>query len=300
MLIPFLGELAALGTAVCWSGTATFFSYSGRLVGSQVVNRTRLLFAMLFLMISHLLLEGSWFPFEAEGFRWFWFTVSSVLGLVIGDSLLFKSFVLLGARLSTLMMATVPIISAVFGWLLFGETLTAIEILGVVLTVAAVGWVVTEKQANQSDNDKRDYKRGVWFGLGGAVGQVLNLVTAKYGLVGDYSTVSATTIRIFVAMVVLWLVAAVQGEAKHTIAQWRNRQAMPAIVAGSFVGPFLGIWLSLVAIQYARLGIASTLMALPPIMLIPVEYFILKKPISLRGVAGSAAAIAGVALIFLS
>ena len=299
-MIPFLGELAALGTAVCWSGTATFFSYSGKLVGSQVVNRTRLVFALVFLSISHLLLEGSLFPMQAEGFRWFWFTVSSVLGLVIGDSLLFRAFVLLGARLSTLMMATVPIISALFGWVLFGEVLTAIEMTGVVITVAAVGWVVTEKQENQSDNEKRDFKQGVWFGLGGAIGQVLNLVTAKYGLVGNYSTVSATTIRIFVAVVVLWLIAIVQKEAKHTIAQWRNRQAMPAIVAGSFVGPFLGIWLSLVAIQYARLGIASTLMALPPIILIPVEYFVLKKPISLRGILGTVAAIAGVALIFLA
>ncbi len=276
-----------------------FFSYSGRLVGSQVVNRTRLLFAMLFLSIAHFLLEGSLFPFEAEGFRWFWFAVSSLLGLVIGDTLLFQAFVLLGPRLSTLMMAAVPIISAIFGWLLFGELLTTIEIAGVVLTVAAIGWVVTEKRVNQTDTEKRDYKRGVWFGLGGAVGQVLNLVTAKYGLVGNYSTVSATTIRIFVALVMLWLLTVVQGKAKHTISQWRNRQAMPAIVAGSFFGPFLGIWLSLIAIQNARLGIASTLMALPPIILIPVEYFILKKPISVRGVVGTVAAIVGVALLFL-
>ena len=283
-----------------WSGTATFFSYSGRLVGSQVVNRTRLLFALLFLSIAHLLLEGSLFPFQAEGFRWFWFAVSSLLGLVIGDSLLFQAFVLLGPRLSTLMMATVPIVSALFGWLLFGEMLTVVEISGVLLTVAAVAWVVTEKRFNQSDSEKRDYKRGIWFGLGGAVGQVLNLVTARYGLVGNYSTISATTIRIFVALVVLWLMAVVQGEAKHTIAQWRNRQAMPAIVAGSFVGPFLGIWLSLVAIQYTRLGIAATLMALPPIILIPVEYFILKRPVSMRGIVGTVVAIGGVALIFLA
>jgi len=42
------------------------------------------------------------------------------------------------------------------------------------------------------------------------------------------------------------------------------------------------------------------LMALPPIILIPVEYFILKKPISIRGVTGTVAAIAGVAFIFLA
>ncbi len=77
---------------------------------------------------------------------------------MIGDTLLFRAFVLLGPRLSALMMAAVPIISAIFGWLLFDELLTTIEIVGVVLTVAAIGWVVTEKRVNQTDNEKRDYK----------------------------------------------------------------------------------------------------------------------------------------------
>jgi drug/metabolite transporter (DMT)-like permease len=71
------------------------------------------------------------------------------------------------------------------------------------------------------------------------------------------------------------------------------------MVGGAFVGPFLGIWLSLIAIQLTRLGIAATLMALPPVLLIPIEYFVYKKPISLRGMVGTAVAIAGVALIFL-
>ncbi|MCA9901111.1 MAG: EamA family transporter, partial [Anaerolineales bacterium] len=84
----YAGELAALGTAVCWSATAIFFSYSGRLIGSDVVNRSRLLFAFLFLSLSHLALEGSFFPAQVEGFRWFWLAISSILGLVVGDTML--------------------------------------------------------------------------------------------------------------------------------------------------------------------------------------------------------------------
>jgi hypothetical protein len=84
-MFNYWGELAALGTAVCWSGTAIFFSFSGKLVGSDVVNRTRLIFAFFFLMITHFVLEGSLFPMQVDGFRWFWFTISSILGLVLGD-----------------------------------------------------------------------------------------------------------------------------------------------------------------------------------------------------------------------
>jgi drug/metabolite transporter (DMT)-like permease len=294
----FFGELAALGTAVMWSLTAIFFSYSGRRVGSEVVNRSRLLFAFLFLSISHLLLEGSLFPMHVEGFRWFWFTVSSILGLVLGDTFLFQAYVLIGPRISMLLMATVPIYSVIFGWLLFGETVASLEMAGILLAVAGVGWVVTEKQAGKTVVENKQYKAGIFFGLLGALGQVANLVTARYGLVDDFPSISATIIRILVAVVVMWSYALLRGKIKYTFSKWRDRKAFPAMVGGAFVGPFLGIWLSLIAIQLTRLGIASTLMALPPVLLIPIEYFVYKKPISVRGMVGTAVAIAGVALIF--
>ena len=62
----------------------------------------------------------------------------------------------------------------------------------------------------------------------------------------------------------------------------------------------MGIWLSLVAIQQAQLGIASTLMALPPIILIPLSYVLFRERVSWRAVAGTLLAFTGVALIFLA
>jgi len=293
------GELAALGTAVMWSLTAVFFSYSGRRVGSQVVNRSRLLFAFTFLTIAHFIIEGTLFPWGTEPFRWFWFALSSILGLVLGDTFLFRAYVMIGPRLSMLLMSTVPIYSVLFGWLLFGEQVTGLEMMGILLAVGGIGWVVTEKRAGQTVVENKQYRKGILFGLAGALGQVANLVTAKYGLVGGYSTVSATLIRILVAVIILWGIAALTRQVRFTFAQWRDRKALRAIVAGSFVGPFLGIWLSLIAVQNARLGIASTLMALPPILLIPIEYLVYGQRVSRRGILGTAVAIAGVAILFI-
>ncbi len=295
----FIGEIAALATAVCWSLTAIFFSYSGRIAGSAVVNRSRLLFAFLFLTISHLVLQGTIFPFGAEPFRWFWLAISSILGLVLGDTFLFKAYVLIGPRLSMLLMSTVPIIGALFGWLLFDETFSGLEMAAVVLTVSGVAWVVTEKQQGLTAVQHKNYKLGLFFGLLGAFGQVANLVTARYGLVGDFPAISATMIRILVAVIIMWGIAILRRQVRYTFRQWRNRKAFPAMIAGSFFGPFLGIWLSLIAIQFTRLGIAATLMALPPILLIPVEFFVYKKPVSPRGIAGTIVAFIGVSLIFL-
>jgi len=296
---PLVGQLAALGTAICWSFTALFFSYSGRRIGSLVVSQSRLLFALLLLILLHFFLEGSIFPLDAAPFRWGWLSVSSILGLVLGDTLLFYAFVMIGPRLSTLMMSLVPIINTIAGWILFDELLGPLEILGTALAVGGVFWVVSERRRGTDAAAERQYGRGILLGLGGAVGQATNLLTARYGLVGGYSTLSATLIRIFVAVLVLWGIALLRRSAGEMVRSWRDRPAFAALIAGTVVGPVLGIWLSLVAVQQARIGIASTLMALPPVLLIPIEYAIDRKPISARSIVGTLIALSGVALILL-
>jgi drug/metabolite transporter (DMT)-like permease len=295
----YFGELAALATAVCWSFTAILFSYSGRLVGSQVVNRSRLLFAMAFLLLTHTLLEGTPFPLQAEPFRWFWLALSSLLGLVLGDAALFQAYVLIGPRLSMLMMSSVPILSTLLAWIFLGETVTGLEFGGVLVTIGGISWVVTEKQPQRTAVEHKQYRRGLLMALAGALGQAANLITAKFGLAGEFSTISATIIRIFVAIVIVWAVAAWQGQIYHTVRQWQNRRVLPAILGGTVVGPFLGIWFSLVAIQWTRVGIAATLMALTPVILIPLGYMLYRERVSGRGLAGTVLAFTGVALILL-
>ena len=295
----FVGEFAALGTALCWSFTAIFFAYSGRRIGSMTVSMSRLLFALLFLLALHLLIEGTLYPQNVEPFRWGWLSLSSVLGLVIGDSLLFYAFVLLGPRLSTLLMALVPIINTVAGWLLFAEAVTPREMAGIGLAVGGVVWVVTERRRDGTPDADRNYAVGLLCGLGGALGQAANLLTAKYGLVDGFSTLSATLIRISVAVVLLWGLALLRGRVPSIVRSWGDRRALGALLGGTVAGPVIGIWLSMVAIQLARVGIASTLMALPPIFVIPLEYLFQRTPVSARSLAGTAGALGGVALILI-
>lgn len=295
----YTGEIAALGTAICWSFTAIFFSYSGRRMGSLNVSMSRLLFALLFLTGLHWALEGSLFPSQVEPFRWGWLGLSSILGLVVGDTLLFYAFVRLGPRLSTLMMALVPIINTIAGRILFDEAVTRRELLGISLAVAGVAWVVTERRrAPDGVRDRLD-SVGILCGLGGALGQATNLLAAKNGLVGGFSTLSATQIRIVIAVLVLWSLALLRGQVRPIMRKWRDRRAFAAMLGGTVAGPVVGIWLSMIAIQLARVGIASTLMALPPVFVIPLEYAINRTRVSLRSATGTALALGGVALILL-
>lgn len=295
----YVGEIAALGTSVCWTFTSIFFTLSGRRVGSVIVNQARLLLAVLFLAITHLLVAGSWLPPQANLYRWFWLGLSGVIGLVLGDGFLFYAFVLIGARRSMLLMSLAPIIGAVIAWLFLGERLSTIEIIAIGLTVGGVAWVVSERESNGLQVDRRKYWLGVLAGLGGAFGQALGLVISKKGMLGDFSPLSATLMRMLVAAVVIWGLALFHGRAVHTVRALGDRQAGPAILGGAIAGPFLGVWLSLIAVQLAPVGIAATLMALAPILILLPSVWIFNEQITLQSVIGTLVALAGVAIIFL-
>ncbi len=296
----FVGEVAALVTALCWAFTGVFFTFSGRRVGSQVVNLSRLLLALLIMLGIHRVLEGQWLPLGAGAARWSWLSLSGIVGLALGDAALFQAMIFLGARLAMLMMALVPIITTIIAWVFLRERLSPLDLSAVALTVAGVGWVVLERGRGEAlAPEAANYRWGLVFGLGAALGQAVGLILSREGLVGGFSVVSANLIRILAACAALWGVAALTGQGRQAVDAVRaDRRAALAILGGTLVGPVIGVLCSLVAVQLAPVGIASTLMALTPVLILPLVVFAEHERLSPRAVAGTLLALAGVALIF--
>jgi drug/metabolite transporter (DMT)-like permease len=303
-MFEYLGHLAAIGTSFAWSFTSVFFTQSGRLVGSEIVNRTRLLLAVVFVGITHRILQGQFFPLGAEPFRYGWMALSGIIGYVIGDSLLFQAFVMVGPRLSMLLMALAPVISTLLAWVFLGEKLSALELTGIAMTVSGVMLVVADRSGGKSTTDTtqntRHYIIGLLFGLGGALGQAGGLLASRMGLVGDFPALSGNLIRVVTAASVIWLITLVRGRARENFQMLRaNPKALRGITIGAIFGPFGGVWLSLIAVQNAPLGIASTLMSLTPIILLPVGRIFFKDRITGRAILGTVVAFTGTALLFL-
>jgi drug/metabolite transporter (DMT)-like permease len=198
-----------------------------------------------------------------------------------------------------LMMSLVPVIATLLAWLFLDETMGFGQIVGIVTTLGGIFWVVLERdQANRALN--HDYARGVLYGLGGALGQATGLVLAKNGLSGEFSPLSGNLIRMTSALVVLWLFTFLRKEARFTLRTlMANRRGVGFIAAGAVAGPFLGVSLSLLAVQRAEVGVASTLMSLPPVFLLPISYFAFKERFGWGAVGGTLLALAGVAILFL-
>ncbi|MBN2009611.1 DMT family transporter [candidate division KSB1 bacterium] len=296
---PFIGEIAAVFTALCWSFTSIFFTFACKAVGSNVVNRVRLLFATILLLVTHTIIYGAPIPIQADAYQWTWLGISAIIGLPIGDAMLFRAFVLVGTRISMLLLSLVPVMSTLLAWFFLNEKLGTFELLAIALTVGGIAWVVLERNNGNEHIDRRTFVIGILMGLGGALGQSIALITAKKGLYPEFPALSANLMRILVGTIVLWIIEIFSGKINESFRFWQNQKARWYLIAGAVVGPFLGIWLSLVAIKYAHVGIASTLMALPPLLLIPLTHFFFGDKITLRSVAGTVVATAGVAIIFL-
>lgn len=300
-MTAYLGELAALATALCWSATATFFALASYKVGSVVVNRLRLLLAVLFLLITHWLLLGTLLPLAAGAERWSWLALSGIIGLVVADGFLFQSYIWIGPSMGMLLMSLAPVVGALLAWLFLAETLTWGQILGIGLTIGGIIWVILERNGTGgSAKQKKHLLWGIIFGLGAAAGQAIGLIMAKKGLGGDFPALSGNIIRMLAAAATLWTLTLVQGQAGATIQRLLNqRRVILVIIGGTFFGPFVGVWLSLIAIQRTHIGVASTLMALPPIFLLPIGHFVFKEQVGWQSVAGTFVAMAGVAILFL-
>ncbi len=290
------GELAALATAVCWTVTVMSFETSARRVGSLSVNILRLFTGLIFLSAYTLITRGQVLPTDASGFEWLWLGLSGIVGFVIGDLCLFRAFVLIGSRISMVIFALVPPITAVAGLVLLDETLSLKHWLGIMVTVTGICMVILIKGTGKVK--LAHPVSGILLALIGTFAQAFGLVLSKYGM-GDYNAFAATQIRIIAALAVFIAIVLVAGFTGRIKLALRDGRAMRFLALGSFFGPFLGVSLSLVAVRLIEVGIASTIMAMVPVFIIMPEVFLMGKKVRPLEIAGAFVAVAGVALVSL-
>ncbi len=304
---PLIGETAALFAALLWTANAILFSAAGKRIGSVGVNAFRILVAIVFLTASHIIILETLIP-AANSAQWFWMGISGIVGLGIGDFALFAAYVIIGPKRSLLLMALAPVSSVIGGYLMLNEELGPLAFLGIAITLIGIIIVVMEKKEDENDFKIEEGKKtyGYILGVIAAVGQGVGLVISKYGMKTvatdpevPLDPLSATLIRMIVGAVFIWICIMVAGKLPKTIKSLRDKQALKLTSAGAFVGPFLGVWLSMVAITFTQAGIAMTLMSLMPVFVIPTVFLLYREKTSKRGMMGAFVSVIGVAIIFV-
>ncbi len=295
----YTGELASLLVAVFWTITALAFEKASIRIGSLSLNLIRLVMGFFFLSVFALIRRGLFLPTDADGFNWVWLAISGLIGFVFGDLFLFKSYTLIGSRFAMLIMTLAPPIAAIAGWIALGETLSWLSITGMVLTMSGISLAIFNRNEGKKGISMKLSVKGFLFAFLGAAGQGIGLVLSKYGM-AEYDPFAATQIRLIAGIVGFAVLTTYMGRWTKVIQATRNRQGMSAAALGSFFGPFLGVSFSLLAVKYTETGIAATIMAIVPILIIPPAIIFNKEKVKMMEIVGSLISIGGISLLFLS
>jgi drug/metabolite transporter (DMT)-like permease len=298
MFQSHLGEIAALATALCWTITAVSFEAAGKKVGSISVNLIRLIIAFILISIYSLFSRGMILPIDASSSTWLWLTFSGIIGFVIGDLFLFQAYVEVGARIAMLIMSTVPPITAVAGFLIMGEKITLLGLAGMIITIVGIALVILTKNPGNKKVRLSHPIKGLVYAFIGALGQAFGLVFSKLGM-GSYDPFAATQIRIIAAIIGFSIVISILKKWGELIVAVKDRRAMKYISIGSLFGPFVGVSLSLLAVQHASTGIVSTITSITPILLIPISIIVFKERIFPREIFGAIITLLGISLLFI-
>ncbi|MBR5117065.1 MAG: DMT family transporter [Muribaculaceae bacterium] len=308
--MQYIGEIISIGVAFSWTATALLSEMGSKRMGNVTLNFTRMAIALIFSAILFWVVTGSPLPAKASTESYLWMMLSGLVGYVIGDFCLFQGYIIIGSKFGQLFMTLAPITAAIMAWFTLGQEIKPLAILAMVVTLVGIAITV---MGRGDDNHRLSLKlplNGVLFAIGAAVCQGVGLVLSKIGM--NHYEASMTTpceswILPFYANVFRCMAGIIGfslllmfregfGSLRKNVT---DRTSMTVATLTTIFGPFVGVGLSLLAVQYTSAGIASTLMALTPIIIILPAWWIFKQPITLKSVIGALISVAGVSLFFL-
>ncbi len=271
----------------------------------MVVNLLRLVIGFLFLSTFTFFYRGMFFPVDASPENWLYLITSGLIGFVFGDLCLFQAFVVVGARISMLLMALAPPMTALIGWIILGEKMSLLSWTGMIVTLSGIALVVLKREVRDEEAPQAFRKFlfsyplwGILLGIGGALGQSAGLVLSKFGMRG-YDAFASSQIRVMAGIVGFTVLLTIMKQWKNLAKGLSNYKAMGHLSVGAFFGPFLGVSFSLVAVQLTSTGIAATIMALVPVLIIPPSVILFKEKVNFKEVIGAILAVTGVVLFFI-
>ena len=330
----FLGEFIALSVAVSWTVTALFAEVASKRIGSLPLNVARMVFSLVLFVLTLSLVMGVPYPRFADGSTWGWLLLSGLVGYVAGDYCLFQGYILIGSRFGQLFMTLSAPTAALMGWLLLSEQMRPLAVIGMLVTLTGIALSILSKRTPKEGEAGRHHGlqfnlplRGILYACGAGIGQGAGLVISKIGLqhydaailqhgltlemVPDGALIpiplsismpfAATMIRTVIGLVgflTLLLLFSRDGAGQLRRAA-HDRKSMLCALGSTFFGPFVGVSLSLLATQYTSAGIAQTLFALTPILIIAPAALLFHQRVTVREVIGAMISVAGVSLFFL-
>lgn len=287
-----LSDLAALAAAFSIAVSNIIAPSAVRQLGPVRFNAIRLAAALL-TMLALVTLRGRWaLPSHDQLLM---LAASSVLGVVVADTCFYAALARLGPRLTAVIYASWAAFAAVLGYVLLGETLSAIKIIGVGCIVGGVSVAIIFRQPGAiSDETHGSLRTGLLFGLAAALFAAAAVLIARPVMATGLDPALATSIRAAIGLAALLTMSVMPGFHKAISA---DRSIVVRSALSGVLGMGVGMTLVLFALTSRPVGIVSSLSSTTPVMILPLLWWSTRLRPAPAAWLGAALAVSGVIAI---
>ncbi len=289
-------------TGLLWAIGPLCFASIGRWIGAAgILVLGRIVASVLLVIVSaaYLLImpEARQVP---DSQQVLWIAVSSVLGMVLGDILLYEALVSLGPRRATQIQMIAPVFSASAAWLWMGETMGPLQLAGAAIVMGGIAVAVMARARTGEKGREPGFvtNKGLACAIGSAVLTGLGAVTLRQAFrLGPLDSIITGTVRVGIGAVLLSFMPLVRGQLPALLRYLRDPWILQRFVPGVLAGPVLGILCYVAAVKRVNPGLVSTLAQTSPLFMMPMIWYRYNAGIGWRTALATLAAIGGVALI---
>ncbi len=276
---------------------SVLFEISGRTTTVSIINLWKMIFGIIVLTVVMYFMYGITIPTLA-------FTplvvtfISSVVGFARCDYYLVSAFVMIGSRTTNLILSLMPIFTGLVGHFIINDPLAAQQWIGIVIAIIGVVIVIRYGGDETRVRDFAIYKKGVLYAFIAMISLGLSLITLKialrYASAGDIILV-----RSWIALLLFLATVVIMRESHRIVDVLKSKALFQTTLWGAIMFIGISVPISIIAMQYLPAAVVAAFIAITPLMIIPLAFFILKERIKKTDILGSAVCFAGIILLIV-
>jgi len=301
-MIPYPGELAGLTAALAWTIASFIWKRTEGHYEPLAMSFHKAWVAFVLMGTLLAFSQGQIFPWQATHKQMGLLALSGLIGLGVGDTFYFACLLRVGPRRALLMLLAAPVMSALLGVIVLGESMSPIRWAGMALTLAGIGMVHAGQPQQEGEAQACPPGKaasGILFGLLACLGMAVSSLFTKEILNEGLHPFQAVQLRLVAVVLVLPVVGLATGRLGRWVKPLGSRDILMLTLFAGFLGTFVGITMMTISQKLIPIGMANTLCSTSPLFALPIAFFLRRSRIGKREVAGTVAAFAGVAMIFL-
>lgn len=300
--IPFAGELFSLLSAIFWALAVIMFKKIGESVSPMVINPVKSSIGLLLFILTCVVLDVPLLPnpiFSTTDLAIL--SVSGMIGIGIADIIFLHSLNILGAGISAIVDTVYSPFVILFAFILLGESLTSVQLLGGALIIGAVLYASAKIQTIPTD--RKRFKQGIILGVSSIAMMAIGIVMIK-PILNSIShepklQMWVAGYRLISGVLVSGTIMFIANRKRKIIGVLKNRKLWMPLFTSSVLATYLGIAMWVMGMAMTTASAASILNQTATIFILIFARIFLGEPLTKRRLISIFIAMIGAYLVFI-